>query len=146
MAILITQARFTQEGSKGTTVAGAQEGGTISARKSVLRRTVWLRMQSTENLQNRELRCRIQIRSSHAEILRRLACAYSGETVTQFQTDSSRTDSPVRILYAQPGSPVSTEQNVNPLETARYRSISGSSHGPSGRAASTGYNDEHRRR
>src|SRR2546430_41141 len=31
----------------------------------------------------------------------------SGEVITQFQADSSRTDSPVRILHAQPGSPVS---------------------------------------
>jgi hypothetical protein len=31
----------------------------------------------------------------------------SGEVVTQFQSDSSRTDSPVRILHAQPGSAVS---------------------------------------
>jgi hypothetical protein len=32
----------------------------------------------------------------------------SGEVVTQFQSDSLRTDSSVRILHAQPGSPVST--------------------------------------
>jgi hypothetical protein len=31
----------------------------------------------------------------------------SGEVVTQFQSDSSRTDSPVRVLNAQPRSPVS---------------------------------------
>ena len=31
-----------------------------------------------------------------------------GEVVTQFQSDSSRTDSPVRILYAQPRSPSPT--------------------------------------
>jgi hypothetical protein len=32
----------------------------------------------------------------------------SSQVVTEFQSDSARTDSPVRILYAQPGSPVST--------------------------------------
>src|SRR5436190_1734049 len=32
----------------------------------------------------------------------------SGEVVTQFQSDSSRTDSPVRVLNAQPGSRVSS--------------------------------------
>jgi hypothetical protein len=31
------------------------------------------------------------------------------QVVTEIQPDSSQTDSPVRILYAQPGSPVSTE-------------------------------------
>jgi hypothetical protein len=31
----------------------------------------------------------------------------SGEVVTQFQSDSSRTDSPVRVLNAQPASTVS---------------------------------------
>ena len=31
-------------------------------------------------------------------------CAYLSEVVTQIQTGSSRTDSPVRILYAQPRS------------------------------------------
>jgi hypothetical protein len=31
----------------------------------------------------------------------------SGEVVTEFQSDSARTDSPVRVRYAQPGSPVS---------------------------------------
>ena len=39
--------------------------------------------------------------SSRAKGLRRQACAYSGEVVTKFQSDSSRTDSPVRILYAR---------------------------------------------
>src|SRR5437879_1573207 len=32
----------------------------------------------------------------------------SGEVITQFQSDSSRTDSPVRILHAQPGSAASS--------------------------------------
>jgi hypothetical protein len=64
------------------------------------------------------LRCRIQIRSSHAEILGRLACAYSGETVTQFHTDSSRTDSPVRILYAQPASPSLTRTETDRAQNA----------------------------
>jgi hypothetical protein len=54
------------------------------------------------------------------------AFAISSQVVTQIQSTTSWTDSPpVRVPYAQPGSPVSTEQqNVNPLETARYRSIS----------------------
>ena len=47
--------------------------------------------------------------SSRANGLRRQACAYFREVVTKFQSDSSRTDSLVRILYAQPGSPVSNE-------------------------------------
>ena len=42
--------------------------------------------------------------SSRAKGLRRQACAYSGEVVTKFQSDSLRADSPVRILHAQPGS------------------------------------------
>src|SRR5262249_50813396 len=46
----------------------------------------------------------------------------SGKIVTQFQSDSLRTDSLVRILNAQPGSPVSTEQNV---KSARNRAVSG---------------------
>jgi hypothetical protein len=51
--------------------------------------------------------------------------ASSGLVVAEFQADSSRADSPVRISYGQAGSPVSTEQqNVNPLEIARYRGIS----------------------
>jgi ATP-dependent DNA ligase len=32
----------------------------------------------------------------------------SGEVATQFQSDSSPTDSPVRVRYAQPGSPSQT--------------------------------------
>ena len=47
--------------------------------------------------------------SSRAKGLRRQACAYSGEVVTKFQSDSSRTDSPVRILYAQPRSRLKPE-------------------------------------
>ena len=46
-------------------------------------------------------------RSSHAKGLRRRACAYLSEVVTQIQLGGSRTDSLVRILHAQPGSPVS---------------------------------------
>ena len=34
------------------------------------------------------------------------ACAYSGEVVTEFQSDSARADLAVRILNAQPASPV----------------------------------------
>jgi hypothetical protein len=48
--------------------------------------------------------CKFVQRSSHAKGLRRRACTTSGEVVTKFQSDSSRTDSPVRILDAQPGS------------------------------------------
>jgi hypothetical protein len=47
-------------------------------------------------------------RSLRAKGLRRLNCAPSGEDATQFQSDSARTDSPVRIRYAQAASPVST--------------------------------------
>ena len=47
----------------------------------------------------------------HAARTRRVSAAglapTSGEVVTEFQSDSSRTDSPVRIRYAQPASPVS---------------------------------------
>src|SRR5204862_5937879 len=32
----------------------------------------------------------------------------SGEVVTEFQSDSARTDSAVRVLYAQPGSQLSS--------------------------------------
>ena len=46
-------------------------------------------------------------RSSHAKGLRCQACAYLSEVVTQIQLGGSRTDSLVRILHAQPGSPVS---------------------------------------
>ena len=40
------------------------------------------------------------------ESLRRQAWPTSGEVVTGFQSDSSRTDLPVRVLHAQPASPV----------------------------------------
>ena len=40
----------------------------------------------------------------------------SGEIVTQIQLGGSSTDSLVRILHAQPGSPVSTNANVSALE------------------------------
>jgi hypothetical protein len=47
----------------------------------------------------------------HAALARRVSAAglvpISGEVVTQFQSDSFRTDSPVRVLNAQPGSQVS---------------------------------------
>src|SRR5215211_5517742 len=39
--------------------------------------------------------------------LRRGLAPTPGEVVTEFQSDSSRTDSPVRILHAQPRSAVS---------------------------------------
>jgi hypothetical protein len=44
----------------------------------------------------------------------------SGEVVTQFQSDSARTDSAVRILHAQPGSPVSGRQYALTF-SGRYR-------------------------
>src|SRR5436189_2715850 len=43
-------------------------------------------------------------RSSHAKGLRPGLAPTLGEVVTEFQSDSARTDSPVRILNAQPGS------------------------------------------
>jgi hypothetical protein len=47
----------------------------------------------------------------HAARTRRVSVALiappSGEVATQFQSDSSPADSPVRILHAQPGSPIS---------------------------------------
>ena len=51
------------------------------------------------------------------ESLRRQAWPTSGEVVTGFQSDSSRTDSPVRVLHAQPRSPVSARQKVNVART-----------------------------
>jgi hypothetical protein len=46
-------------------------------------------------------------RSSHAKRLRPGLAPTLGEVVTEFQSDSARTDSPVRILNAQPRSRVS---------------------------------------
>jgi hypothetical protein len=46
-------------------------------------------------------------RRSHAKGLRPALASTLGEVVTEFQSDSARTDSPVRILNAQPGSAVS---------------------------------------
>jgi hypothetical protein len=47
----------------------------------------------------------------HAACTRRVSAAglapTSGEVVMEFQSDSARTDSPVRVLNAQPASPVS---------------------------------------
>ena len=65
----------------------------------------------------------------HAARTRRVSAAglapTSGEVVTQFQSDSSRTDLPVRILHAQPGSPVSNASTYDGLsKTARYRKVS----------------------
>src|SRR6476469_4085623 len=51
--------------------------------------------------------CKIRITQLAREGLRRRACAYSGEVVTEFQSDSARTDSAVRILNAQPASAAS---------------------------------------
>ena len=47
--------------------------------------------------------------SFHANGLRRPACAYARRSVKEFQSDSSRWDSPVRILYAQPRSRLKPE-------------------------------------
>ena len=59
----------------------------------------------------------------HAAGTRRVSAAGlappSGEIVTQIQIGGSSTDSLVRILHAQPGSPVSTNANESALETAR---------------------------
>src|SRR4051794_23274150 len=46
-------------------------------------------------------------RSSHAKDLRPGLAPTLGEVVTEFQSDKARTDSPVRILNAQPASSVS---------------------------------------
>ena len=43
--------------------------------------------------------CKFVQRSSHAKGLRRRACTTSGEVVTKFQSDSSRTDSPVEGAF-----------------------------------------------
>ena len=46
--------------------------------------------------------------AAHTRRVPRRVCTASGKVATEFQSDSSRTDSPVRILHAQPASPVST--------------------------------------
>jgi hypothetical protein len=51
--------------------------------------------------------CKFGSRSSHAKRLHRRAAPISNEVVTEFQSDSARTDSQVRVLHAQPASPVS---------------------------------------
>src|SRR5215475_2081969 len=45
--------------------------------------------------------------AAHTRRVPRRVCAASGKVATEFQSDSSRTDSPVRILHAQPRSPLS---------------------------------------
>ena len=62
--------------------------------------------------------------SSRAKGLRRQACAYSGEVVTKFQSDSSRTDLPVRILYAQPRSRLKPEVRKRKTPSRGLRSAS----------------------
>jgi hypothetical protein len=56
--------------------------------------------------EDRLLKCwpelQIVSRSSHAKGLRRRVCTTSGKVATEFQSDSSRTDSPVRILSTRP--------------------------------------------
>lgn len=51
----------------------------------------------------------IRTRSSHAKGFRRRACTTSGKVAMEFQSDSSPTDSPVRIQHAQPGSRLKPE-------------------------------------
>jgi hypothetical protein len=67
--------------------------------------------------------CKIRITQLAREGLRRRACAYSGEVATQFQLDSSRADSAVRVRYAQPRSPV---LKVSHFSTAAVAAISSS--------------------
>ena len=55
-------------------------------------------------LKDRLLNLGRSCRSVYAKGLRRRACAYFSEVVTQIQLGSSRMDSMVRILPAQPGS------------------------------------------
>ena len=63
-------------------------------------------------------------RCSHGKGLRRRACTTSGEVVTKFQSDSSRTDSPVRIHM--PSQPV----RLQPVTYERAsRALSGLSEG-----------------
>src|SRR6516165_1172658 len=45
--------------------------------------------------------------AAHTRRVPRRVCTASGKVATEFQSDSSRTDSPVRILHAQPRSRVS---------------------------------------
>ena len=45
--------------------------------------------------------------AAHTRRVPRRVCTASGKVATEFQSDSSRTDSPVRILHAQPISPLS---------------------------------------
>jgi hypothetical protein len=52
-------------------------------------------------------------RSLRAKVSAAGLAPISCEVITQFQSDSSRTDSPVRILHAQPGSAVSERRFVN---------------------------------
>ena len=53
----------------------------------------------------------LQICSWNAKVSAARLAPTSGEVVNEFQLDSSRTDSPVRILYAQPGRPVSASRH-----------------------------------
>jgi hypothetical protein len=69
--------------------------------------------------------------SSRAKGLRCQACL-SGEVVTKLQSNSSRTDSPVRILYAQPASAVSAVSTAHVEEPARSRISGPTSVPPSG--------------
>ena len=68
--------------------------------------------------------CKFVQRSSHAKGLRRRACTTSGEVVTKFQSDSSRTDLPVRILYAQPRSRLKLHESQDRSPTLLSHSVS----------------------
>jgi hypothetical protein len=52
-------------------------------------------------------------RSLRAKGLRRRLAPTSCEVITQFQSDSARTDTPVRVRYAQPGSQVSVGEHAS---------------------------------
>jgi hypothetical protein len=64
----------------------------------------------------------------HAAGARRVSATRIGPTssqvVTEFQSDTARTDSPVRILYAQAGRSVSAAQNVAECAGIRSKEIS----------------------
>jgi hypothetical protein len=67
--------------------------------------------------------CKSISRSSHARVCAAGFAPTSGQVVTEFQPDSSRTDSLVRILHAQPRSPV---LKVSHFSTAAVAAISSS--------------------
>jgi hypothetical protein len=77
----------------------------VLGRRWVTRRTLFV-------AKDRLLKSWLELQNQHhAARTRRVSAVLiappSGEVATQFQSDSSPTDSPVRVRYAQPGSPVS---------------------------------------